>query len=109
MEKVDEESRNRWKNSLNFIKLPTWAYCNVLLEIHCQFLQSIDEARFFGSKTPTSTFTMSKYSCTLCKSTEHFIGACSQFRARDAPQRFDIVKKYNLCINCLSSQHQVGN
>ena len=117
MEKVDEESRNRWKNSLDFTNLPTWADCSALLERHCQFLQSIDEAHFFGSNTPStkthqskkaSTFTMSKYSCSLCKSTEHFIGVCSQFKALDVTQRFDIVKKSNLCINCLSSQHQVG-
>ena len=72
MEKVDVESRNRWKTSLDFTKLQTWADCSALLERHCQFLQSIDEAHFFGSKTPcsktcqnkkASTFTMSKYSC----------------------------------------------
>ena len=44
MEKVDEKSGNRWKNSLHFTNLPTWADCSALLERHRQFLQSIDEA-----------------------------------------------------------------
>lgn len=40
MDKVDEETQTKWKESLDFTTLPTWEECAKVLERRCQFLES---------------------------------------------------------------------
>lgn len=42
MGKIDEDSRNKWKDSLDFCKLPKWDDFTNSLDRRCQYLQAID-------------------------------------------------------------------
>ncbi|XP_037930582.1 uncharacterized protein LOC119665425 [Teleopsis dalmanni] len=43
MQKCDEGTRRKWKESLDFKRLPCWNDCSAVLERHCQYLQSLDK------------------------------------------------------------------
>lgn len=43
--------------------------------------------------------------CPVCKQS-HYLFQCDAFRAQTAQQRFDLVRRSNLCINCLKATHQ---
>ena len=123
MEKVDEESRRKCKDSLDFTRLPTWDDCSKVLERRCQFLESVDSSHshvsprkpenFSKNKNklskPSYSFSVAKRICPLCSKDGHTISFCSRFKEMDIAQRFENVKKLNLCINCLSKGHQVSN
>lgn len=117
MAKVDEESRNKWGESLDFVKLPTWDECTKVLDRGCQYLQSMDGARAIEPKRSVgkpqkykqaSTFALAKPSCQLCNSGDHVLANCRQFKTLDVLKRFEKVKELRLCLNCLSGKHQVS-
>ena len=81
MEKVDEDTRRKWKDPLDFTRLPTWDDCSNVLERRCQFLESVDINHTFvaprkpdhqsgksksKNSKPGYTFSVSKRSCVLC-------------------------------------------
>ncbi|XP_055543392.1 uncharacterized protein LOC129728940 [Wyeomyia smithii] len=46
--------------------------------------------------------------CVNCKHA-HFLFQCDQFRSLSPQQRFEVVKKHGLSINCLKGTHQAKN
>ncbi|XP_039968339.1 uncharacterized protein LOC120780121 isoform X2 [Bactrocera tryoni] len=116
--KCDQQTRNKWNESLDYKSLPTWIQCTQVLERHCQFLHSSDSSSHhkFESTKPirittrgqNSSFAITKPSCVLCSSDKHKIIGCSQFKDMNTNQRYDAAKKYDLCINCLSNGHRVA-
>nr|XP_029732107.1 uncharacterized protein LOC115268194 [Aedes albopictus] len=46
--------------------------------------------------------------CAGCKQ-PHFLFQCESFRAQTPQQRFDFVRRSNLCTNCLKSSHLAKN
>lgn len=48
LQKADEETNRKWKESLDLKTIPTWNACTSVLERHCQFLDSIDSAHAVG-------------------------------------------------------------
>ncbi|XP_037929146.1 uncharacterized protein LOC119663604 [Teleopsis dalmanni] len=125
MQKVDEDSRNKWKESLNFETLPKWEDCANLLDRHCQFLESIgnenrprNQMRHktnaqnnsnVRSKQYIFSVAISNRSCFMCSSLEHSITKYSMFKSLMVEQRFNKVKELGLCINCLSQGHRANN
>ncbi|XP_065365522.1 uncharacterized protein LOC135958548 [Calliphora vicina] len=125
LEKVDDETKRKWKDSLDFTELPSWDDCSKVLERHCQFLESVDtshtnvahrkpdnhqsgKSKYKSSKTGYS-FSVSKRVCVLCTKTDHTITRCPRFKDMDVGQRFENVKRLGLCLNCLSKGHQVNS
>ncbi|XP_050338216.1 uncharacterized protein LOC126764587 [Bactrocera neohumeralis] len=116
--KCDQQTRNKWNESLDYKSLPTWIQCTQVLERHCQFLHSSDSSSHhkFESTKPiristrgqNSSFAITKLSCVLCSSDKHKLIGCSQFKDMNTNQRYDAAKKYDLCINCLSNGHRVA-
>ncbi|XP_074027266.1 uncharacterized protein [Leptinotarsa decemlineata] len=45
------------------------------------------------------------YSCTFCKSTDHFIYKCPQFQNKSPPERLSLAHANKWCLNCLSDRH----
>ncbi|XP_036346749.1 uncharacterized protein LOC118756063 [Rhagoletis pomonella] len=43
MERVDQDTKKKWNEHLNFSDLPTWTSCVSVVERHCQFLESISK------------------------------------------------------------------
>ncbi|XP_037805276.1 uncharacterized protein LOC119599551 [Lucilia sericata] len=124
MEKVDEDTRRKWKDSLDFTRLPTWDDCSKVLERRCQFLESVDTNHTFvaprkpdhqsgksksKNSKPGYTFSVSKRSCVLCSKSDHSISRCSRFKDMDVSQRYENAKRLSLCLNCLSKGHQVSS
>lgn len=117
MGKIDEDSRNKWKDSLDFSKLPKWDDFTKLLDRRCQYLQSMDAPRSYDPKPATgkpqrskkvSSFSVAKRCCPICNASDHFVANCNQFKGMDTSQRFEKVKQLRLCVNCLSNKHQVA-
>lgn len=81
---------------------------NVKAIAHQKFVQ---KPRPFGSTkilvATTSQSSVSTPSCPVCKHT-HSIRQCSQFINQPPNERFQTVKKYQLCINCLGSGHSAA-
>ncbi|XP_055634284.1 uncharacterized protein LOC129774549 [Toxorhynchites rutilus septentrionalis] len=46
--------------------------------------------------------------CVSCKQA-HFLFQCEQFRTLSPQQRFEVVKRHGLCINCLKGKHHAKN
>ncbi|XP_017487259.1 PREDICTED: uncharacterized protein LOC108375625, partial [Rhagoletis zephyria] len=102
MDKVDDETQTKWKESLDFTKLPTWEECAKVLERRCQFLEFSSGPLAFGdsvkpgnkpdSKNKSSrkgySFSCTKRSCILCSSSEHLIASCSRFKQMEVADRF---------------------
>ncbi|XP_073827227.1 uncharacterized protein [Musca autumnalis] len=119
MGKVDGDTKRKWKDSLDFSKLPTWEDCSNILERRCQYLESLDSNT--SSRRPDHnsgksnqklskhgyTFSCSKRVCVFCSKSDHYIAQCQRFKDLDVPIRFENVKKLGLCINCLAKGHQV--
>jgi hypothetical protein len=45
--------------------------------------------------------------CVVCKATNHRIHTCDAFRDLTVPKRRDVVKRSNLCYNCMWPNHTV--
>ena len=59
----------------------------------------------FAASTDSST--KGKPSCPL-KDGEHKLWQCELFKNMKLAERYETVKKYNLCLSCLSSGHRIG-
>ena len=59
----------------------------------------------FAASTDSST--KGKPSCPL-KDGEHKLWQCELFKNMKLAERYETVKKYNLCFSCLSSGHRIG-
>ncbi|XP_075150712.1 uncharacterized protein LOC142224812 [Haematobia irritans] len=121
MQKVDGDTKRKWKDSLDFSQLPTWDDCSKVLERRYQYLESLDtnttsrrpEHHSGKSSQKQSklgySFSCTKRVCALCSKSDHYIAQCQRFKDMDVPLRFENAKKLGLCINCLAKGHQVTN
>ncbi|XP_017467393.1 PREDICTED: uncharacterized protein LOC108359838 [Rhagoletis zephyria] len=89
LQKSDEQTNKKWKESLDFKTLPTWGDCVKVLERHCQYLESMEASHTGSAVIPGNS------KAALSKS-------------YNITQRFDQAKKMGLCINCLSKGHQMA-
>ncbi|XP_036347065.1 uncharacterized protein LOC118756406 [Rhagoletis pomonella] len=123
LQKSDEQTNKKWKESLDFKTLPTWGDCVKVLERHCQYLESMEASHTGPAVIPGNSkaalskvrnqpkgysFTCSNTPCSVCSSTNHKISNCDRFKSYNITQRFDQAKKMGLCINCLSKGHQMA-
>ncbi|XP_054745862.1 uncharacterized protein LOC129250249 [Anastrepha obliqua] len=118
MDKVDEETQRKWKESLDFTSLPSWEQCAKILERRCQFLESASGSLSFGDSGKSSykqenrnkpprrgySFSCTSRSCALCSNSDHLIGSCSRFKQMEIADRFKEVKR---CKHCARSHHSL--
>ncbi|XP_061400515.1 uncharacterized protein LOC133336248 [Musca vetustissima] len=124
MEKVDDDTKRKWKDSLDFTKLSSWNDCLKVVERHCQFLESVETSHThvasrksnqqsgkFNDKASRSgsSFSVSKRVCQLCSKSDHTISRCTRFKEMNVSERFENVKRLGLCLNCLSKGHHVNS
>ncbi|XP_044248743.2 uncharacterized protein [Drosophila takahashii] len=120
MDKCDQQTRNKWNESLDYSSLPSWNQCVNVLERHCQYLvfsgNSSNQTRKTLQSKPNwsasnnahnSSFALTRAMCILCSSSGHRLLACDQFRKLDSQQRLEVVKKNG--INFLGNGHKVSN
>ena len=46
--------------------------------------------------------------CEVCKDL-HPVSQCHTFKQLSSEEKYQLVKKYKLCINCLSNKHMINN
>ncbi|XP_053968627.1 uncharacterized protein LOC128870055 [Anastrepha ludens] len=99
MDKVDEETQKKWKESLDFTSLPSWEQCAKVLERRCQFLESASGSLSFGDSGKSSYKQENRN-----KLPHHLIGSCSRFKQLEIADRFKEVKR---CKHCARSHHSL--
>ncbi|XP_053964104.1 uncharacterized protein LOC128867038 [Anastrepha ludens] len=128
--KWEEEIAARWdrESSSTAIELPTWDDLAAFLERRCQLIDIIDATakstktshQQHANSSPVSS-SMPKHqpqskqlafiatkqqNCSLCdQPVFHNAFKCSPFMKLSSFQRYDVVKKKNLCLNCLGQNH----
>ncbi|XP_054728899.1 uncharacterized protein LOC129237929 [Anastrepha obliqua] len=117
MGKCDQQTRNKWNESLDYKSLPTWSQCTQVVERHCQFLHSCESSsqrkpesgkqNRVSNRMQNSAFAIANSNCVLCSSSNHKLVGCLRFKEMNTNQRFDLIKKHDLCINCLGNGHRM--
>ena len=127
MSKVDNVTKTRWNDQLDYQRLPTWEDCSKIIIRRCQSLE-VNESRSIkhenshnknrnfhnNDRKPhiKSSFAASienDFKCPFCKTNSHFLNSCNSFGNLMVGQRFDFVKENALCINCLKKGHTVSS
>ncbi|GFW18573.1 DUF1758 domain-containing protein [Trichonephila clavipes] len=95
-------------------ELPKWEdFMNFLLK-RCLILENIqtDNATAFPLeriyKTKSFLAKLDPANCVICKQQSHLAFRCKKFNNLSVNERFNSVKRKNLCINCFSSSHKVA-
>ncbi|XP_043661634.1 uncharacterized protein LOC122625612 [Drosophila teissieri] len=122
MGKVDQETKRKWNESLDYTTLPSWDKCVGVVERHCQYLESDKKP---PAKAPMSqpgghrsrsqrnqaslSFNCTTQTCNICSQTDHKTFRCPELINLALDNRLNAVKRHKLCINCLGRGHLVAN
>ncbi|XP_070141133.1 uncharacterized protein [Drosophila kikkawai] len=105
MGKVDQETKRKWNESLDYTVLPSWDNCVQVVERHCQYLES--------DKKPAAEASMVQPGGHRSRSqrnqANHKTFRCPELINLALENRLNAVKRYKLCINCLGKNHLVAN
>ena len=58
-------------------------------------------------KSKSAFFNSQQNVCVLCKDNSYSIYQCSIFKGYSVLERYELVKKNKLCINCLHPNHTI--
>ncbi|GFX85124.1 hypothetical protein TNCV_1646711 [Trichonephila clavipes] len=82
------------------------------LEDDCEENIQTNNATAFPSeriyKTKSLLAKLDPANCVICKQQSHPVFRCKKFNDLSVNERFNSVKRNNLCINCFSSSHKVA-
>lgn len=114
--KLDSISKRRWEEKTIKLKKPSSNdFTDFLLERYKILQKSNEDNKHvpFENKSKayhkTRSFaTTTTVSCHLCKQ-NHNLSGCPKFLALNPKQRYDEIKKFKLCVNCLRSNHSIKN
>ncbi|XP_043063185.1 uncharacterized protein LOC122319653 [Drosophila yakuba] len=105
MGKVDQETKRKWNESLDYTTLPSWEKCVGVVERHCQYLES--------DKKPPAEAPMSQpgghRSHSQMHQTDYKTFRCPELINLALDNRLNAVKRHKLCINCLGRGQLVAN
>ncbi|GFV75168.1 DUF1758 domain-containing protein [Trichonephila clavipes] len=114
LRKLDKETRKNYELNLASTELPKWEdFMNFLLK-RCLILENIQasNATAFPSerihKTKSFLAKLDPANCVIRKQQSHPVFRCKKFNDLSVNERFNSVKRNNLCINCFSSSHKVA-
>ncbi|GFY11341.1 uncharacterized protein TNCV_4473241 [Trichonephila clavipes] len=110
----NKETRKNYELNLASTELPKWEdFMNFLLK-RCLILENIqaNNATTFPleriHKTKSFLAKLDPANCVICKQQSHPVFRCKKFNDLSVNERFNSVKRNNLCINCFSSSHKVA-
>ncbi|XP_054745937.1 uncharacterized protein LOC129250330 [Anastrepha obliqua] len=103
MGKCDQQTRNKWNESVDYKSLPTWSQCTPVVERHCQFLHSCESS----SQRKPESGKQNRAINRMQNTSNHKLVGCLRFKEMNTNQRFDLIKKHDLCINCLGNGHRM--
>lgn len=119
--KLDPVTRREWESVASGTVPPLYQQLETFVMDRCQVLDAMPvkrkstadhnmpPKRIKAEVKAFTTFKQPEFSrgsqrCGCCGA-NHFIGSCSQFRAKALDERIKIIKRYSLCYNCLKSGH----
>lgn len=119
LQKLDRETRKQFEFSIDTTEVPTWDAFISFLQKRCQVLESLNRNTPFKPKPqmesnyrPRSLMLNYKNSnkpCIACNSdTYHHLYKCSTFLNMSSSERFELVKKKNICYGCLG-RHKLSD
>ncbi|XP_075150473.1 uncharacterized protein LOC142224575 [Haematobia irritans] len=95
-------------------EISKWADLDRFLTARFQSLETVFDFSHVDVNEPSSqrklrTYQTSanKISCFAC-SQDHFLKNCNKFLRMSQEDRFAVIKKNNLCINCFSNRHRLN-
>ncbi|XP_043642481.1 uncharacterized protein LOC122612735 [Drosophila teissieri] len=122
MGKVDQETKRKWNESLDYTTLPSWDKCVGVVERHCQYLESDKKPPAEAPMSQTGghrsrsqrnqaslSFNCTTQTCNICSQTDHKTFRCPELINLALDNRLNAVKRHKLCINCLGRGHLVAN
>ncbi|XP_058820716.1 uncharacterized protein LOC131682920 [Topomyia yanbarensis] len=122
--RLDSSTLKQWENHNNSTEAPKYRDIMEFLRRHSTILQSIAPSKARSSDPPRlepirpqktrfssihSVTGTTPRSCPFCKQAIHSPFKCEAFRNSSVQQRYELVKRKSLCINCLSPDHQIKN
>ncbi|XP_062700372.1 uncharacterized protein LOC134284888 [Aedes albopictus] len=120
--RLDASTLKQWESHYRSTNVPEYKDIIIFLQGHLSVLQSLppskshlaefskaEHQRPIKSKINTVHAVTSSVisSCPFCSKSPHSPFKCDFFQGLPVSQRFDLVKKKNLCINCFSSSHML--
>lgn len=115
LEKLDKDTRKQFELSINSSEVIKLDDLIAFLEKRSQSLESINKNTNVKSKSnveqkPKSLFIKSNNpdrNCVVCNM-NHPLYKCSKFLEMNFPARFNVIKRYNLCLLCFSKNHMLS-
>ncbi|GFR25391.1 DUF1758 domain-containing protein [Trichonephila clavata] len=114
LRKLDKETRKNYELNLASTELPKWDDFMDFLLKRCLILENIQTNNAIAVpsersyKTKSFLAKLDPVNCVICKQQPHPVFRCKKFNDLSVYERFNSVKKNNLCINCFSSSHRVA-
>ncbi|XP_058816784.1 uncharacterized protein LOC131680080 [Topomyia yanbarensis] len=116
--RMDTNAQKLWENQRDKTKRPSYEDLVLFIHEHSRTLQSLKLSQnvisFAETKPPKPHALANHYASeqvqrfAACKQT-HYLFQCEFFRSQTPHQRFELVKRNNLCINCLRAAHYGKN
>ncbi|GFR07577.1 DUF1758 domain-containing protein [Trichonephila clavata] len=114
LRKLDKERRKNYELNLASTELPKWDDFMDFLLKRCLILENIQTNNAIAVpsersyKTKSFLAKLDPVNCVICKQQPHPVFRCKKFNDLSVYERFNSVKRNNLCINCFSSSHRVA-
>ncbi|XP_062715106.1 uncharacterized protein LOC134291407 [Aedes albopictus] len=113
--RLDAATLRNWETHYGSTEVPTYDQLMEFLRKHCAVLQSIVPAKPAQVEVKKPKFTVSHAQtsapnstrCPFCSEEMHSAFKCQKFIKMKIPERYEKVKRFGLCLNCLSSSHMV--
>ena len=114
--KLDHESRRQFEMHFPGSNMPTLKNLLDFLNQRCLILERVEPVKNKPLKSFTTTteskpvkdLPMKTFACYICKG-DHKIWKCSTFISLKPEERYDKVRKFNLCANCLAKGHRASD
>ncbi|GFV32305.1 integrase catalytic domain-containing protein [Trichonephila clavipes] len=115
LKKIDRETRKQFEQSIDSNQIPELDTFIMFLEKRSQTIDNINRSAPITHKPKQVPFHKSKTflnsndssnSCAICK-LPHLIYKCSAYQNMKVSDRFNQIKRLNLCINCLKEHHKI--
>lgn len=114
-----------WEQGIvNKSEIPSWEDLDNFLSSRFQTLETVSDIQStrvrragpsrasvvpFGKKVATHHGQFSLPACGLCPQQSHALKSCPKFLTMKVDDRCKVVRKYNLCMNCLAHSHIARN
>ncbi|XP_053698889.1 uncharacterized protein LOC128745843 [Sabethes cyaneus] len=110
--RLDPTTLRHWESNHNSKTVPTYTNLIKFLREHCSVLQSVttNKPTIVQEKRPrfgvSNAAVESGTKCIFCGGAFHSAFRCFKFLKMKVSERFDVVRRNKLCLNCLTAGHQ---